>query len=62
MRKVSQQGGEKVVEEMSTLDALDCLGVCPANLEWFELNASRLFFVERQQCVFACVVRDTSQC
>ena len=42
MRKVPQQEGEKVVEEMSTLDALDCLGVCPANFEWFELNASRL--------------------
>ena len=25
-------------QEMSTLDALDCLGVCPANFEWFELN------------------------
>jgi len=32
--------GEKVVEEMSTLDALDQLGVCPANFEWFELNVA----------------------
>ncbi|CAE7223281.1 spoVK [Symbiodinium microadriaticum] len=38
--KVPQQEGEKVVEEMSTLDALDCLGVCPANFEWFELNVA----------------------
>jgi len=30
--------GEAVVENMSTLDALECLGVCPANFEWFELN------------------------
>lgn len=37
-RKLPQQEGEKVVEEMSTLDALECLGVCPANFEWFELN------------------------
>ena len=39
LRQVPQQEGEKVVEEMSTLDALECLGVCPANFEWFELNA-----------------------
>lgn len=32
------QEGEKVVEEMSTLDALDQLGLCPANFEWFELS------------------------
>ena len=36
--KVEIKEGEKVVEEMSTLDALSCLGVCPANFEWFELN------------------------
>eukprot|EP00931_Biecheleriopsis_adriatica_P119606 TRINITY_DN9482_c0_g1_i1.p1 TRINITY_DN9482_c0_g1~~TRINITY_DN9482_c0_g1_i1.p1 ORF type:complete len:1700 (-),score=447.62 TRINITY_DN9482_c0_g1_i1:54-5153(-) len=33
-----QQEGEKVVEEMSTIDALSCLGVCPANFEWFEID------------------------
>ncbi|CAK9028484.1 ESX-1 secretion system protein EccA1 (ESX conserved component A1) (Type VII secretion system protein EccA1) (T7SS protein EccA1) [Durusdinium trenchii] len=38
--KLPQQEGEKVVEEMSTLDALDCLGLCPANFEWFELNVA----------------------
>ncbi|CAJ1421534.1 unnamed protein product [Effrenium voratum] len=38
--QVPQQEGEKVVEEMSTLDALECLGVCPANFEWFELNVA----------------------
>jgi SpoVK/Ycf46/Vps4 family AAA+-type ATPase len=32
------QEGEKVLEEVSTLDALDALGVCPANFEWFEIN------------------------
>jgi hypothetical protein len=26
---------------MSTLDALECLGLCPANFEWFELNVPR---------------------
>ena len=40
LRKLPQQEGEKVVEEMSTLDALECLGLCPANFEWFELNAA----------------------
>ena len=39
-RKLPQQEGEKVVEEMSTLDALECLGLCPANFEWFELNVA----------------------
>lgn len=38
--KLPQQEGEKVVEEMSTLDALECLGLCPANFEWFELNVA----------------------
>jgi len=32
------QEGEKVVEEMSTLEALDQLGLCPANFEWIEIN------------------------
>lgn len=32
------QEGEKVVEQMDTLDALEQLGLCPANFEWFELN------------------------
>eukprot|EP00435_Cladocopium_sp_Y103_P060248 s1290_g22.t1 len=41
LRKLPQQEGEKVVEEMSTLDALECLGLCPANFEWFELNVPR---------------------
>eukprot|EP00928_Gymnodinium_smaydae_P088713 TRINITY_DN72776_c0_g1_i1.p1 TRINITY_DN72776_c0_g1~~TRINITY_DN72776_c0_g1_i1.p1 ORF type:complete len:1670 (+),score=274.26 TRINITY_DN72776_c0_g1_i1:66-5075(+) len=36
--KVEIKEGEKVVEEMSTLDALSCLGLCPANFEWYELN------------------------
>lgn len=29
---------------MSTLDALECLGLCPANFEWFELNVSWLMW------------------
>lgn len=32
--------GEKVVAEMSTLEALDGLGLCPANFEWLELNVA----------------------
>jgi len=35
---VGIQEGERVVEEMSTLEALDQLGQCPANFEWFEIN------------------------
>merc|ERR1712039_66461 len=38
--RVEIKAGEKVLEDMSTLDALSCLGVCPANFEWFELNIS----------------------
>eukprot|EP00927_Polykrikos_kofoidii_P040267 TRINITY_DN34456_c0_g1_i1.p1 TRINITY_DN34456_c0_g1~~TRINITY_DN34456_c0_g1_i1.p1 ORF type:complete len:1702 (-),score=292.40 TRINITY_DN34456_c0_g1_i1:339-5444(-) len=33
-----QQEGERIIEEVSTVDALDRLGLCPANFEWFELN------------------------
>jgi len=36
--QVAMQEGEKVIEAVSTLDALDALGVCPANFEWFEIN------------------------
>jgi len=32
------QEGEKVLEEMDTREALEHLGVCPANFEWFEID------------------------
>jgi len=35
-----QQEGERVIEEVSTQDALDHLGLCPANFEWFEVNVA----------------------
>jgi len=38
--KVEMKEGEKVIEEMSTLEALEELGNCPANFEWFELSAT----------------------
>eukprot|EP00929_Paragymnodinium_shiwhaense_P084266 TRINITY_DN45038_c0_g1_i1.p1 TRINITY_DN45038_c0_g1~~TRINITY_DN45038_c0_g1_i1.p1 ORF type:complete len:1715 (-),score=390.58 TRINITY_DN45038_c0_g1_i1:162-5306(-) len=34
------QEGEKVLEDISTADALDHLGLCPANFEWFEINVA----------------------
>merc|ERR1711869_25860 len=32
------QEGEKVLEAVDTLEALECLGLCPAQFEWFEIN------------------------
>jgi len=37
-----QQEGERVVETVSTRDALDALGLCPANFEWLELDIMNL--------------------
>jgi len=38
--QLPQQEGERVVEEMSTRDALEQLGLCPADFEWFEVNVA----------------------
>jgi len=38
--QMPMQEGEKVIEEMSTQEALDCLGNCPANFEWFEVSTT----------------------
>jgi len=36
--ELPQQEGERVIEEVSTKDALEHLGLCPASFEWYEIS------------------------